>query len=243
MGGESKRSHLDDADGSEKKRMLVTKFVRALLHNFLTGGDVEQEQITPEYCAILQRKYHRDIVKEYSMLFVDVPGGSGLQNAVMTDYIANMGAYMKLVHKTVASALGYTDEDEFDADNHKHFKLNKRAVERKIMAVIDPKSALGLPQKLSERIQMNIVAQQSFKAYGEQNGFMETAESAAFGTVVTFSAPYYLPRIEKVDGALRYYLGDTPTQPIHLYVCLRSLKRRIPSNRAYACHMCIFGDL
>jgi hypothetical protein len=122
---------------------------------------------------------------------------------------------MKLVHKTVASALGYTDEDEFDADNHKHFKLNKRAVERKIMAVIDPKSALVLPQKLSERIQMNIVAQQSFEEYPEQNGFMETAESAAFGTVVTFSAPYYLPRVEKVNGALHYYLGDTPTPSGH----------------------------
>jgi hypothetical protein len=74
MGWESKRPHPDDTDSSEKKQMLVKKFVRALLHHILTGGDVEQEQITPEYRAILQRKYHRDIVKEYSMLFVDVPG-------------------------------------------------------------------------------------------------------------------------------------------------------------------------
>jgi hypothetical protein len=81
-------------------------------YHFLTGGNVEQEQITPEYHAILHRKYIRDIVKEYSVLLADVPGGAGLQNAVMTDYITNIGAYMKLVHKTVASILGYVDEDE-----------------------------------------------------------------------------------------------------------------------------------
>jgi hypothetical protein len=150
------------------------------------------------------------------MLLADVPGGAGLQNAVMTDYIANMGAYMKLVHKTVTSTLGYAEEDHFDADKHKHFKLNKRALERKIMAIIDPKSAIGLPQKLSERIQMNIIAQQSFEANREQNGFMETAESAAFGTVITFSAPYYLPRVEMIDGVLHYYLGDT--QPLRVIV-------------------------
>jgi hypothetical protein len=122
---------------------------------------------------------------------------------------------MKLVHKTVASILGYADEDEFDADKHKHFKLSKRGVERKILGIIDPKSAIGLPQKLGERILMNIIAQQSFEANREQNGFMETAESAAFGTAITFSAPYYLPRVEKTDGLLHYYLSDTPTPSGH----------------------------